>query len=111
MKQRSVWLRLFCIGLLCCILGGVFWTFPVLSNLFVSLSAISIACSLGLWAKERFRRRDPYDLEELREMILNKTYEEIEVPEVDSEGDLYCIHCDLVYGVRLRACPKCGCHS
>jgi hypothetical protein len=69
--------------------------------------AVFFSVAILVWLLDRFKR-DKYDLNELREMVIGGTYDETDVPEADDDGDKYCMHCHTVYGAQFGVCPKCG---
>lgn len=54
------------------------------------------------------REHDPYSLESLREMVIEGTYDEADVPDVPEDADVYCMCCHHTYGARFKVCPRCG---
>lgn len=88
-------------------MAGSLMAFPVALNFCLLASGVSFLVATGIWIIER-RRRDPYSLEDLRGLVLEGAYDESDIPEVDRDGDKYCMCCDRVYGARFGVCPTCG---
>jgi hypothetical protein len=36
------------------------------------------------------------------------TYDDLDVPLVDPDGDKYCLSCHCVYGSQFGVCPNCA---
>ena len=51
---------------------------------------------------------DPYSLHKLDEIMREGTYNEEDVPEIDHDGDKYCLNCHTVYGSQFGVCPNCA---
>lgn len=104
---RENWFRLVAISLLLGILGGACWSVPVVRETLIFFSAMTMLMAIGAGIR-KIRERDPYSLETLREMVLEGTYDEKDVPEVPEDADVYCMCCNHVYGSRFKVCPRCG---
>jgi hypothetical protein len=91
------------LAILACSLGA----FPVVQQTCVAISGMCflVAIAVGI---HKIRSRDPYSLTELREMVLEGTYNEADIPELDADADGYCMCCNHVYGAKFKVCPKCG---
>ncbi len=89
------------------LLGIGFKAIPVAMQTCVAIGFLSLLASICLGLRKRFSR-DPYSLESLREMVIEGTYNEEDVPEADKDGDIYCMYCHHVYGAQFKVCPRCG---
>jgi len=87
------------------LLAGVLWPFPTFRNSCIFASTLSIILAIYCGFKSR---KDPYSLDTLREMVIEGTYDEADVPEIPEDADVYCMCCNHVYGSRFKVCPKCG---
>ena len=107
--MRQLRIRYIALGVLFMLMSGVLWLYPVVAKSLLVLSglsfAIAIAIRLKIW---RDVDADRYSLTSLNEIIREGTYDENEIPDVDHEGDKYCLSCHLVYGSQFGVCPKCG---
>lgn len=93
------------------LLWGATAAWPFLGATFAALSAAALvwAFAAAVWPRMRRLRRDPYDLDSLRELHEREELREIEHDDVEYDS-VVCLHCQAVYSNRLPACPRCG-HS
>lgn len=94
-------------AILTAVLACAMSPFPVIQQTCFAISGICFLIAIGLGI-HKIRSRDPYSLTDLREMVLEGTYNEDDIPELDKDADGYCMCCNHVYGARFKVCPKCG---
>lgn len=100
-------LQLVAISALFCIASGLLWPTGLLSRVLLVLAVPPFLASIGIYVYKRFGP-GKYDLEDLRELVLEGRYDESEVPEVDPDGDLFCPCCQSVYNAKFGICPTCA---
>ena len=107
--MRQVCVRLIAFGLLFLIASGIFWLYPNISKPLLVLSGISFVLATTVRIKMlRDANADPYSLTKLNEIIREGTYNEDDIPDVDPDGDKYCLCCHTVYGSQFGVCPNCA---
>lgn len=104
---REPWFRLMALAIAFGLLGIGFMAIPVAMQTCVAIGFIALLASIYLGLRKRFSR-DPYSLDTLREMVIEGTYNEDDVPEADDDADIYCMYCHHTYGARFKVCPHCG---
>lgn len=107
--MRQLCIRFVAFGLLFLIGAGVFCFYSSVYEPLLILSGISFAVATGIRIKMwRDATADPYSLNRLNEIIRDGTYDESDIPEIDHEGDKYCLCCHTVYGSQFGVCPNCA---
>ena len=106
--MRRLILRILALGTLCMFLAGALWPYPRFFQPILVISVISYACAAYLYIKLWRETSDPYSLNTLNELVIEGTYEESELPDVDDNGDKYCLSCHCVYGSQFGVCPNCA---
>lgn len=53
------------------------------------------------------RRRDPYDLNALREFDEREELRNLDVPGVHDGDEIQCLNCMNVYAAKFPVCPHC----
>jgi hypothetical protein len=109
MNVRSAPVRLMALGLIFAMLAVMFrYSNYLVMQTCAGLGAVFTLSALVGWVIIR-RQHDPYSLESLREIMIEGTYNEDDVPDVDPDGDLFCVRCGTVYGRQFGVCPHCKC--
>ncbi|MBN9500652.1 MAG: hypothetical protein BGO01_18585 [Armatimonadetes bacterium 55-13] len=76
-------------------------------------AVLACICLVGLITHlvAGFKRRDPYDLRELKKLQEREENrnDEAELDDYDPSGKPICLHCGEEYDSRLGACPRCRC--
>ncbi len=107
--MRRICFQFVAIGALFTFVGLALWPFPQFSRPLVVLSGLSfviaIAIRIKIW---RDSTADLYSLDKLNDIIREGSYDEADVPEVDHDGDKYCLCCHTVYGSQFGTCPNCA---
>lgn len=107
--MRQLCVRLVAFGLLFLVLAWVPWPIAGLSReLLVAAAVCFVVATIARIKMWRDANADPYSLNSLNEMIREGTYSEDDVPEIDHEGDKYCLCCHTVYGSQFGVCPNCA---
>ena len=108
--MRHLWFQLVAASVILGLLAGFFfYGFPVVFKTLLVISAILLVLAAGArFRKWRADRSDPYSLNKLNEIIKDKSFEEFDVPDVDPDGDKYCLRCHHIYGAHFGVCPRCG---
>ncbi|MEI7984515.1 MAG: hypothetical protein WCI55_02710 [Armatimonadota bacterium] len=107
--MRRICFRFVALGSLFTIVGLALWPFPQVSRPLVILSGPSFVIAIAIWIRIwRDSAADPYSLDKLNEMVKEGTYNEDDVPEIDHDGDKYCLCCHTVYGSQFGTCPTCA---
>lgn len=104
---RKPWFRLVALGAVCDFAALACVSIWTICQSLLILSGIFYFFAIVAYVIEK-RQRDPYSLDTLREMMNEGTYQEEDIPEVDDDGDKYCLNCHHVYGAHFGVCPKCG---
>ncbi len=107
MSWRSRCLQLVAISALLAISAGALWQFRLLSSALLVLAVPFTLWAIGLYVYMRFGP-GKYNLDELRELVLEGQYDDSDLPDVDPEGDLFCPCCQSVYNVKFGVCPTCA---
>ena len=109
MNIRQLCLCFAAIGVIFLVLAGAFILSPTVAKPFLVLSAMFLILATGIRIKMwRDVTSDPYSLARLNQVIREGTYEEADVPDVDHDGDKYCLCCHTVYGSQFGTCPNCA---
>ena len=109
MNIRQLCLSFAAIGVIFLVLAGAFILSPTVAKPFLALSAMFFILATGIRIKLwRDVTSDPYSLVRLNQVIREGTYEEADVPDVDHDGDKYCLCCHTVYGSQFGTCPNCA---
>lgn len=87
--------------------GPLLWQFGLIARVVTIASLPFFGSALGLYVYHRFGP-GKYNLDELRELVLEGKYDDSESQEVDPEGDLFCPYCQTVYNVKFGVCPSCA---
>ena len=107
--MRHLWFQLAAAGVILALLADVFKDYPLPLKVLIVLSALCFVLAAGMWIRKwSTDQSDPYSLNKLNEIIKDKSFEEFDVPDVDPEGDKYCLRCHHVYGAQFGVCPRCG---
>ena len=89
--------------------AGALYLFKSLWSILLIFSGISfcgaIVVRIMIWKVEK---SDPYSLSKLNEIVNDGIYDEQDIPEVDHNGDKYCLNCHHSYGSQFGVCPRCG---
>lgn len=107
MNWRARCLQLVALALLASFTASILSSIAMLRFLSLGAAISFISWSIGLFIYHRFGP-GKYNLEELRELVLEGKYDDSEAQEVDPEGDLFCPCCQSVYNVRFGVCPTCA---
>jgi hypothetical protein len=97
-------------GMICLVLACPFIAYSTVRNILLGAATCFFLAAIGMRVYQ-IKTKDPYSLEELREMVIDRYNDNPEVPEVDPDGDLYCIKCDSTYNAKFRFCPSCSARS
>jgi hypothetical protein len=96
-------------GLLFLIASEALGLYPQVSKPLLVLSVFSFLAATCLRIKMwRNATKDPYSLNKLNDIIREGTYIEDDIPEVDHDGDKFCLCCQTVYGAHFGTCPTCA---
>ncbi len=107
--MRHLWFQLVAASVILALLATAFIDYPkIFEALLVGSAILLVLAAVARIVKWRRDKADPYSLNKLNEIIRDKDYEELDVPEVDPEGDKYCLRCHHVYGAHFGVCPRCG---
>ena len=106
--MRQLCIRWVAFGILFLLISGVLWLYPIISKPLLVLSGISFVIATAIRVKMWRDSSDPYNLSKLNDLIQDGTYDESDVPEVDHQGDKYCLCCHTVYGSQFGVCPNCA---
>jgi hypothetical protein len=107
--MRQICVRFAALGLIFMVSAGALWIFPVVSEPLLILSGVSFLIAAGIRVKIwKDATSDPYSLTRLNQIIQEGTYDEADVPDVDHQGDKYCLCCHTVYGTQFGTCPNCA---
>ena len=105
-----MWVRLLALSIGAFGLAGLAYVAsPVGGGALVGVAGLAAIGALIAGLGPKLRRRDAYDLEELK-----RVHEQEELRELDPEGALgepervVCPRCMNDYPFRLGACPRCG---
>ncbi|MBI1332156.1 MAG: hypothetical protein JST12_15555 [Armatimonadetes bacterium] len=104
---RQTWFQLVAAALILLMIAGGTWSVPVISRTFIFFSGACLVLAIGAGIR-KIRERDKYDLNVLREMVIEGTFDEENVPDIPEDADIYCMYCNQVYGAHLKVCPRCG---
>jgi hypothetical protein len=106
---RQLWFRFVALSLVFLLFSLALWPFPNVSEPLFVLAGISIVIATMLWIRKwQESRADQYSLASLNQMIREGTYSEEDVPEIDHDGDKFCLCCHTVYGTQFGVCPNCA---
>ena len=106
--MRQLCIRFVAFGILFLLISGVLWLYPSISKPLLVLSGISFVVATGIRIKMWRVSSDPYNLTKLNHLVQEGTYDEQDVPEIDHDGDKYCLCCHTVYGSQFGVCPNCA---
>ncbi len=87
--------------------GSAFIQFQSVSYFCFGVAGVSFLASAGVYVYHRYGP-GKYNLDELRELVLEGKYDDSEAQEVDPDGDLFCQCCQSVYNVKFGVCPTCA---
>jgi hypothetical protein len=105
-KRR--WVAPLAIGLVSFWLSAVFWSTSVIGKALVVTSVIFLGVAAYEGVKPLLRRRNPYDLDQLRRIHEEEELRAIDPGEVSQEAEwVVCPHCGNRYRTRLLICPNC----
>ena len=107
MLKRVRPFQLIAISALFAITSGLLWPAGLISRVLLVLAVPPFLLSIGLFIYKRYGP-GRYDLEELRDLVLEGDYNDSEVPDVDPDGDLFCQCCQSVYNAKFGVCPTCA---
>lgn len=107
MKWRGRCLQLVAISALLCIASYELWQTGLFSRILLVAAIPFFLWAVVLYFYMRFGP-GKYNLDELRELVIEGKYDDSELPEVDPEGDLFCPCCQSVYNVKFGVCPTCA---
>lgn len=104
MSFPPVWFRYIAGACAAFIAAGALWPVPVLRELLIVAGVVAIG---GAAAHGWKGRRDPYDLNSLRELDEREELRNLDVPDVKDIDQVQCLCCMNVYPARLPICPHC----
>ena len=107
MLKRVRPFQLIAISALFAITSGLLWPVGLISRVLLVLAVPPFLLSIGLFIHKRYGP-GRYDLEDLRDLVLEGEYNDSEVPDVDPDGDLFCQCCQSVYNAKFGVCPTCA---
>lgn len=107
MLKRVRPFQLIAISALFAITSGLLWPAGLISRVLLVLAVPPFLLSIGLFIYKRYGP-GRYDLEDLRDLVLEGDYNDSEVPDVDPYGDLFCQCCQSVYNAKFGVCPTCA---
>ena len=107
MIKRVKPLQLVAISALLAITSASLWPAGLISRVLLVLAIPPFLASICIYIYKRFGP-GKYDLEDLRELVLEGKYDDSDIPEVDPEGDLFCPCCQSVYDPKFGVCPTCA---
>ena len=106
--ERRAWVERIAVALIGCLLLPFVWQIELLRYFAFGLAVVGLLGIL-VFAVRRLRRRDPYDLEALREVHERATVQTLleEEPIPDSDT-VVCRNCGASYAATIGVCPECG---
>ena len=107
MLKRVRPFQLIAISALFAITSGLLWPAGLISRVLLVLAVPPFLLSIGLFIYKRYGP-GRYDLEDLRDLVLEGDDNDSEVPDVDPDGDLFCQCCQSVYNAKFGVCPTCA---
>lgn len=106
--SRKRCLQYVALSALFAVLSGVFYDASRLFSQVLLVAAVPpFALAVGIYVYYKFGP-GKYDLESLRELVLEGQFDGSEAEYVDPDGDLFCPCCQTVYNVKFRVCPTCA---
>lgn len=104
MSFPPLWLRYVAGACAAFIAAGVTWPLPGIPAVFIVLGLVSTGGAVVHGLKGR---RDPYDLNALREFDEKEEVRNLDVPDVEDVDQVQCLCCMNVYAARFPICPHC----
>lgn len=99
------WLRYVAAACACFLAAGVFWPFPVFRDALVICGLLATG---GAVAHGVRKRRDPYDLQTLKDLDEREELRNLDVPDVEGIDQVHCMCCMRVYDIKYPTCPHCA---
>jgi len=90
---------------ICMLCMGAFWPIPIVAW---SFAFGAVLCIAGFAVNlSRSLKTQKYSLTALRDMHEREEAYNLDVPDVDTDAEAFCMGCGQTYPSRLRACPRC----
>lgn len=105
MFSPPVWFRYAAVAVVCFFAAIPLWPFPVFSDALVICGVIAVGGAIVTGIQ---KRRDPYDLNALREFDEKEEIRNLDVPDLKDVDQVTCMCCMRVYDVKYPACPHCA---